>query len=201
MAVYQPGIPTGTVDLDIDYLNLQGNFTQANIVYGTDHYPFDNATPNQGFHNVVTTPPVVNSPPDGLPPVTTTNPKMYGYEQYGALGVLQYSRGPNNAVPTPITKLNSPSTPLVIGPGSPTNVLDFAGVNLALCNLYACDFTGPFTRRTEAFVVWNGSALTIDTITATGMSANSSGSILRLGTSGGVVLTNVYWTLDLVRVQ
>lgn len=42
--------------LDIDYQNLQGNFEQANVVYGTDHYPFDNATSNQGFHNKATFP-------------------------------------------------------------------------------------------------------------------------------------------------
>lgn len=57
MPVYQPLIPTGTVNLDEDYQNLQGNFEQANIVYGEDHFAFDNATVGeQGFHDKVTMP-------------------------------------------------------------------------------------------------------------------------------------------------
>ena len=56
MPVYQPLIPSGTVDLDVDYQNIQDNFNQANIVYGIDHYPFDNNTGNEGFHNQVTLP-------------------------------------------------------------------------------------------------------------------------------------------------
>lgn len=61
MPIYQPLVPTGTVKFPVDYKNLQGNFEQANIVYGTDHYPFDNAvTGEQGFHDKVTMPSRVN---------------------------------------------------------------------------------------------------------------------------------------------
>lgn len=55
MPIYRPLIPTGFVDLDVDYQNVQDNFNQANVVYGTDHYPLDNATSGQqGFHKQVT---------------------------------------------------------------------------------------------------------------------------------------------------
>lgn len=55
MPLYQPLIPTGTVDLDEDYQNIQDNFNQANVVYGEDHFPFDNATVGeQGFHDKAT---------------------------------------------------------------------------------------------------------------------------------------------------
>ncbi len=37
MSTYQPGIPTGTVNLDEDYLNIQGNFQQLQTTYGIDH--------------------------------------------------------------------------------------------------------------------------------------------------------------------
>jgi hypothetical protein len=51
MPTYQPNIPTGTVDLNIDYLNLQGNFQTLNTTYGIDHVPFANSTPAvNGFH-------------------------------------------------------------------------------------------------------------------------------------------------------
>lgn len=135
MPVYQPGIPTGTVNLDVDYLNLQGNFTQANIVYGTDHYPFDNATPNQGFHNVVTTPVVVNNPPDGLPPATAAGIcKFYSFQQYSAIGPLQWSRGPSNAIPTPLTSLNGGPFNMPTLTNSPT-IIDFAGFNKVIAVL------------------------------------------------------------------
>jgi hypothetical protein len=57
MPTYQPGIPTGAIQLDQDYLNLQGNFQQLNIAYGLDHVPFSDTsgltpTPNgiSGMH-------------------------------------------------------------------------------------------------------------------------------------------------------
>lgn len=57
MSVYNPLVPTGTVKFPQDYKNIQGNFNQANVVYGTDHFPFDNVTSGQeGFHNKVTLP-------------------------------------------------------------------------------------------------------------------------------------------------
>lgn len=50
MSTYQPGIPTGTVDLDVDYLNLQNNFTQLDTSFGSDHVTFSNQTPQNGYH-------------------------------------------------------------------------------------------------------------------------------------------------------
>lgn len=44
MPVYQPNIPTGTVDLDQDYQNIQANFDQLNIAYGVDHVPFSDTS-------------------------------------------------------------------------------------------------------------------------------------------------------------
>lgn len=44
MPTYQPGIPTGLVDLDVDYQNLQDNFQQLNIAYGVDHVPFSDTS-------------------------------------------------------------------------------------------------------------------------------------------------------------
>lgn len=51
MPTYQPNIPTGTVDLNIDYMALQGNFQTLNTTYGIDHVPFANSTPAvNGYH-------------------------------------------------------------------------------------------------------------------------------------------------------
>lgn len=53
MPTYQPNIPTGTVDLDQDYLNLQGNFQQLDISFGVDHKTFSDATAQNGYHTKV----------------------------------------------------------------------------------------------------------------------------------------------------
>jgi len=50
---YQATIPTGTVNLDEDYLNIQANFSALDTTFGIDHLPFSNTTPNFGFHTQV----------------------------------------------------------------------------------------------------------------------------------------------------
>lgn len=203
MPAYQPGIPTGTVNLDVDYQNIRGNFEQANIVYGTDHYPFDNATPNQGFHNLVTTPPVVNNPPNGLPPATAANPKFYAYQQYPALGVLHYSRGPSNAVPTTLTKLNSTAAATVIAPATNINILDFTGMTFGYCLLYASNLTNVSQTTNVAFVVWDGAAVNIRLLTPVSaiLVVQSTGNILQLRNASAGALNNVYWSLEIIRIQ
>lgn len=52
MTMYQPGIPTGTVPLNEDYLNLQNNFQQLDTTYGIDHVKYS-VVNNNGFHTVV----------------------------------------------------------------------------------------------------------------------------------------------------
>lgn len=47
---YQPNIPTGTVDLDVDYKNLQDNFQALDAYFGIDHVPYSIATPQSGYH-------------------------------------------------------------------------------------------------------------------------------------------------------
>ncbi len=82
MTMYQPGIPTGTVDLDQDYLNIQHNFTQLNTTYGTDHVPFATAL-NNGYHTSIHLDPVstlsINpSNPNNYPPTQPTTTAGFG---------------------------------------------------------------------------------------------------------------------------
>ena len=62
---YQPTIPTGLIDLDQDYLNIQGNFQQLDTTFGIDHFAFSNATPSNGIHKQVSLP--LSSSPSLLP--------------------------------------------------------------------------------------------------------------------------------------
>lgn len=58
MPIFQPNVPTGTIPLKQDYLNLQGNNQQLNIAYGVDHVPLTDTSgvpPGgiSGMHTVI----------------------------------------------------------------------------------------------------------------------------------------------------
>ncbi len=63
---YQPGIPTGSVPLNQDYLNIQGNFGSLNTQFNEDHVPLTSTSgiPPNGYHKAVHLVPQ-------LPPVAT----------------------------------------------------------------------------------------------------------------------------------
>lgn len=50
MTTYQPGIPTGTVNLDEDYKALKANFTALDTIFNVDHVTFSNTTAQKGYH-------------------------------------------------------------------------------------------------------------------------------------------------------
>jgi hypothetical protein len=201
--VYQKGIPTGIVNLDVDYLNVQGNFQQANIVYGTDHYPFDNATPNQGFHNLVTTPPVVNNPPDGLPPMTAAGIlKFYAFQQYEAFGPLQWSRGQSNAIPTPLTSLHG--GPISIASGATVPIIDLAGMTRVMLMISAFN-DAPLSadkKPLNAFVAFSQGTSQLGTGGSLGaMSAVMNGTVLGIKNNTATTAGAVYWTLTFIRIE
>lgn len=200
---YDPGVPTGRIPFSQDYQNVQDNFKQLDVSFGVDHYPFSNSTPNKGFHNRVTTPIYVANPVTNLPPVTATNPIFYAFQQYAAVGTLQYSRGPSNAIPTPLTKLYSGSAAIVLAPGASTNVLDFTGVTRATCTLYGWDTVNIVSATTVYQVFWTGTTFgLIDMGSLTSLRASSTGNILQLKNfSGSVTHSNVYWALDIQRLD
>lgn len=70
MSAYQPGIPTGLVNLDVDYQNIQNNFQQLDTTFGVDHTTFSNQTAQNGYHTAVHLIPVsttATNPPDNQP--------------------------------------------------------------------------------------------------------------------------------------
>lgn len=80
--VYQPGIPTGTVYLDQDYLNIQGNFQQLDTSFGIDHLPFSNTSGQNGYHTSIHFNPQSTGVPNYPPTVPATTP---GYGQVFAV--------------------------------------------------------------------------------------------------------------------
>lgn len=52
MTTYNPGIPSGTVNLDQDYINIKNNFAQLDTSFGVDHVKYSVATKN-GYHQTI----------------------------------------------------------------------------------------------------------------------------------------------------
>lgn len=195
---FLPNIPQPNTDLSDSQGDLLNNNLALDTSFGIDHYKFSNATANNGFHNKVTTPPYVASPPTGLPPVTVANPVFYSFQDSANLGVIQYSRGPNNAVPSPLTYRQSTSTPVVIAPGGTADVFDFTGLTRAMCALYAMDTVA--NAINEFSVWWTGAALFVSPFISGSLLASAvAGNILRLKNNTAGAFNNVYWTLQFLR--
>lgn len=53
MPIFDPNVPTGFINLDTDYKNLQNNNMALDTVFGEDHTLFSNSTPEAGYHKTV----------------------------------------------------------------------------------------------------------------------------------------------------
>jgi hypothetical protein len=209
MSIYNPGIPLPNDDLSDSQGQILQNFQVANSSFGIDHYPFADQSVNQGKHNQITTPAFVDNPPTGLPPVTIANePKIYAYQDSSQLGVINYSRGPLNAVPTPLTHLQSSALPLVIAANGTINVMDFTNLNYALGILYAVDTTNLNATRLIYYFTWSKPfiAFSLNSLLPTlgptsFFSAQAFGSILQIKNNDTVnAYNNVAWTLQFDRI-
>lgn len=194
MSLFIPTIPQPGDNLDFSQGQLLSNNSGLDTVFGVDHYKFSDATVNKGFHNQVTTP--VRSHP-----VTGPNPVFYGAQDSANLGVLQYSSGPNNAVPTPLTMLQSPSTPISLAPNGTTNIIDFTGLTRAFGVISASDTTGT-NVGSMWYIVWTGAVIYKTAIISGTFQAINSGNILQLkNISPSITYNNIYWTFQLLRTS
>jgi len=198
---YNPNIPQATDDLSVSQGQLLGNFQQLDTIFGIEHYPYSNLTSNVGFHNQVTTPNYVANPPTGNPPVTTTAPIFYGFTIGNA--DLQFSRGINNAVPSPLTRVNSPATPVPLGPSNTGDIFDFTGLTNAAFSMVAYDSTTLSSLR-QGWGFWNGTAFSPFIMSANALSPplvfQSTGNILQVLNQSVGSLNNVYWSLEFWRL-
>jgi hypothetical protein len=202
MSIFNPNIPQPNDDLSDSQGQILQNFNKANSSFGIDHYSFSDLTVNNGKHNQVTTPAFVDNPPTGLAPTTAAaEPKMYAFQDSANVGVINYSRGPSNAVPSPITFLQSTAAPIVMLNNGTTNVLDFTGLTRAMCNIYASD-TVNILAKTAVFVVWTGAGFILTNyFSALALRVIATGNILQLQNISGGVLNNVFWTLQMLRLS
>ncbi len=194
MSLYDPNVPTGLINLDIDYQNLQNNFSQLDTTFGIDHYKFSDQTANNGFHNTVTQPLIVGA---AHPATAADVPKIYTMKDGTNGATIQYSRGGSNAVPSPITTIQSAAAPFNMAPSSNVNIYDFTGITRAIAQF----FVSGITARLIIGVFWDGANFTFIDNPGSSFMLTSSGNILRLTTSVGTTVNNIVWTLQLIRVQ
>lgn len=203
MSTYLPSIPQPNDNLDFSQGQLLGNFQALDTVYGIDHYEFSNGTANSGFHDQITTPAHI-----GGEPTTAANlPLIYGLSVGGNLQVAQFAKASNiaNTVPGfPLTGLESPAAATSINTGSTVDVFNFTGLARAMCILVASNMGAP-VRNYVAYVVWDGTTATAVTISPAiliGFGAVvSTSTILQLSNITGTNMTDVYWSLQFLRVQ
>lgn len=216
MSLFIPTIPTSGQNLDFSQGQLLNNNAGLDTVFGVDHYKFSDATANKGFHNKVTTPQFyLNStiPPvyPTVSPITTSNPIFYAFQPTDGsgtpttnLGLLQYSKGTSNAVATPVTSIQSAATATVINASSTSAVFDFTGIGGAFCILVAADFV-IVNKQIIAYVIFNGTTLNIQTLLSNslpiGFTATAAGKVLQLNNTSGGAYSNIYWTLQFLRIQ
>ena len=194
-------VPIGTQKQNVSAPQMRNNFSQANVTFGVDHYAFSDETSNNGYHNSVTTPPIIG----GMAPTSTPSLTiLYGLQQTANLGLLQYSIGYNStisapSIPTPLTAIHSISTPITLARAATTNILDFTSITLAMGTVYAFDATSALNLAGNVY--WNGSAFTFNINSGSGFSLVGFGNILQLKNNAIFSANNVFWTLKLHRLQ
>jgi hypothetical protein len=199
--VFLPNIPQPGDFLDDSQNDLLNNNMQLDASFGVDHYAFSNGTSYNGFHNQITSPLIVG----GVHPTTAVGiPKIYAMQDSANAGVLHYSRGPNDAVPTPLTTLQSQASPITLNNGSNLTIFNFTGLSRSIAMLYAIDYETINVVYPYIFslVMWNGTAIVSKDISASAaFSTVSSGSNLIIQNATGTNMTQLFWTLQFLRMQ
>jgi hypothetical protein len=197
---FNPAIPTANQLLSNSQNDLLVNMTALDTSFGVDHYKFSDGTSNNGFHNTVTTPLIIGS----AHPATVANiPKFYAMQDSANLGVIQYSRGPNSAAPSPVTILQSPVAAIVLVANTPVTVFDFTGLARAMC-LFTAVGTSAISTAVSAYaaymVFWTGTTLILGTSLSSGglITATVAGNVLKFQ-SAIAAGTNAYWSLEFLR--
>lgn len=203
MSSYNPNIPQPSDFLSDSQQDILDNFIQSNVSFGVNHYNFSDGSANNGKHNKVTTPLIVGS---AHPATAANEPIFYAMQDTANLGVLQYSRGGNNAQPTPLTTLQSSSSPIILPNSTSVNILDFSGISSAVFNVYLSNIDSS-NPDVVFYTCWfrNAPEFNLGFVFRSSGSAalriTSSGSILRLtNASSSINFNKVYWTLQFLRI-
>lgn len=166
--------------------------------FGIDHYTFSDLTINNGTHRQVSSP--ISVPP--AHPATVNDPKLYGMQDTALIPVIHYSRAPNNAVPSPVTLIQSPSAGIVAAPATSTNILDLTGLVNCYGTVMAQAITAGVTRRLFSLFYYRGAnTLTVVDVSISGLNLipNVPANILQIFNANAV--TELRYTIQLWRTE
>lgn len=189
--------PISTDNQDVSAPQIRTNFSQANTSFGTDHYAFDDATANNGNHKVIRTP-----DQSSAPTTSSSIAAMYGLipAQVGSgdpVGLIQFSRGPSDATPSPVTNFHGTIASLTT---TPTTILDLTGLSRAIVEVYALSDSS--TARLQQTLFYNGTTLVGGTVQRNGFVLTDTSPIIQISaTTAAVTQANVYWTIKLLRLS
>lgn len=200
--MFQPNLPQPLDPLDVSQQDLLDNNLALDSVFGVDHYKFSNGTTDAGKHNTIRTP-NVHVPP-GHPATAAAEPAMYGMQDSVNIGVIQYSRGPSNAVPSPITIFQSPSPIPPLAPAAIYNILDLTGLPVFMGMVYASGTTGALLVNAVSFVSFTGGIITLSPIVTSSPTnrifISNTGNIIQLVAGTGGLATS-YTSVQILRTM
>lgn len=173
---------------------IRTNFQVIDTDFTVNHIAFNSI--GAGKHKFVQTPDQVTDVASAV-----NEPVLYA-KGTNNLGVIQYSRKGSNAVPSPITALQSPAAFITVAPGGDTTVLDFTGIPRAMGTLFVFDNVDS-SQGVAYYIWWDGTTVRDSRISGSPSSITTnypSPSVLQLHNGTGVSM-NLYWTLDLKRTS
>lgn len=193
--------------------DLLNNNAQLDTTMAVDHYPFSDATANNGFHKTVT-----HVDQTSHPATATTEVKSYAVDT-GALGLMTWARSADSAGSgggvTGISAIHSDGA-VTIADTNTVNLLDLNGVNDCCGEIYAWAkgiSTSTGWRYSSYVFFWDSTAsataaklqvksfATVVTLvpSAIPLEISTDGdSIIRLTNNNGSSL-DVYWTIKINR--
>ena len=195
---FNPNIPQPGDLLSDSQGDLLQNMLALDTSFGIDHYTFSNLTVNNGAHRQVSSP--ISVPP--AHPATVNDPKLYGMQDTALIPVIHYSRAPNNAVPSPVTLIQSPSAGIVAAGGTSTNILDLTGLVNCYGSVMAQAFGAGATRSLFGLFFYRGAAtLTVQNVFSNGLTLipNVPANILQIFNTAPV--TEFRYTIQLWRTE
>ena len=208
--IFNPNVPNLTDTLNVSQPILRANNQELDSVYGADHYKFSDGTSNKGKHNKVTTPIYIENPPTNLPPATTTDPIMYAFQvpsppTTSNIGPMHFSRGTNNAIPTPITKLQSLPADSTFTAGEIKDIVDLTGVNIAIGTLRSDAIDDILARGTQIhpffYTPTKNKVRLLQNTAALPVTINLLIASNKLQIQSTIAQSNVYWTVEFSRLD
>jgi hypothetical protein len=179
---------------------LLSNNNDMDSSFGTDHVAASNTGTDNGRHAVI------QSVEQASHPSTTTQNKTYAVPALEAIPPLVYTRGINDAVPSPLTKLQSTAALISLNNGVFTTILDFANITYAYGVVYVSSLNPSGLPRFSAYVFNFISGATgvypfIFISSNFSLQVLFSGSELRVLNGTGATWTDIAWTLEFQRIQ